>query len=156
MAATSLGITVTRSQERRGDRNMYRKNHRRISFLLASLMIIAAVLLHGGRAEAAIACADTGMEGCTVMSRGAVTGDFPLCTAEMLGAQSKTGRYQPVVRSISPRGEVRADIPALSFDAFSCMMGIHFGNPETIHLTYHFSKELIISFIHKSDGKKRI
>ena len=79
-----------------------------------------------------------------------------ICTSEMLGVQNTSYIQQLTTRCIVLKWGLRTSLSSLCPDTFQLQKSKFFMGLETSTVCSWYVDELIINYIHSSDGKKRI
>ena len=76
------------------------------------------------------------------------------CTTEMMGIRNHTGIQQLASRYIGHKRDGRLSLEFLCSNIFCLSEGRSFARFEKIYFFKQYQKELVLNYIHKSDGKK--
>ncbi|MDO5541284.1 MAG: hypothetical protein Q4F83_14675 [Eubacteriales bacterium] len=78
------------------------------------------------------------------------------CTSEMLGVCNDAGIRQLAGRFVSQKREAKTSSDILYSNFFSLEDGKFSTGSEVFQFYNHYRNELVVYYIHESDGKKRI
>lgn len=140
--------------QKRGD-SVGRKEQYRC-LILAILVFLSGMWcensMTGFRAENAAADADNAY----ILSAGDAVGEAQLCTEEMLNVRTHAGLLQLAGRLIHQSGKARPAFAFLCSDTLSLAEGKFYTGSEEISFSGQCPEELVVTYMHQSDGKKRI
>lgn len=141
---------VNASPEERGrSENSVHMQKRKITGMILIVFMLFGMCFENIKADSYFVCTPIENTNSYLMSADAVLTETQLCTNGMLGVRINAGMKQLTSRFISQSYFIYSDIFSLKEGKFST-------GSRTIQSDYHCQGGLVTSFIHKSDGKKRI
>lgn len=139
---------------------MRKKIYKRCSLLMAMFMLVSGVLFDTVNNDISFINSFTNVSeaasGSSIMFCDAVIQDAEVCTAEMLGINYTSGTQQMVSRYINQRNDGKFSFDIEHSDRFVLSEVKTLTDAEPVQDFCQYPEELVTSYIHKTDGKKRI
>ena len=125
-------------------------------FLLAILIFVSGISMENAGAEHTSAATFVNKENIYTKPADTKLADMHFCTEKLLGTVNVTESQQAFIRCSNKKRETKWSLAFLCVDSFSLHKeenATHEGPVETV---YQGPEELVILYIHETDGKKRI
>lgn len=127
-----------------------------ICLILALLVFLSGMWWENSMTDFFAEYASAGESSIPILSDGDAVSEAQLCTEEMLNVRTQVGLLQLTGRRLQPTRKVRlaqelpySDYPISAERKF-------FTGSEELHFFIPCPEELVVNYIHQSDGKKRI
>lgn len=127
-----------------------------ICLLLAVLIFLSGMWFENDRADSFAECVSTGVCSSDILSADDTVSRAQLCTEEMLSVRINVGLLQLAGRFAFQTRRARLLVNFLYLDPLSTAEGKFFPSSEETHFFSQCPDELVVNYIHLSDGKKRI
>lgn len=134
---------------------MRSRNRKIICVILAMIIALSGTYVENTKTGLGYQDASADTHTSCLESAEALVRDIQICTTEMLGIRDnvQTGRLS--VRLDGSHKEIKSSPGFLCSKLFSLAEKKFFTSSEFISLIMQWPHELVINYIHKSDGKKR-
>lgn len=126
----------------------------KVSFILALLVFLNGMCFGGVRTDLAFTPTPVEKPDSYIGSVDVNIEDEQLCTTEMLGVRNDVGVQSLTVRNTNAR-EIKQAPHFLCVDAFSLEQEKCVSSSQAVQVCSPCRDELVVDFIHKSDGKKK-
>lgn len=132
------------------------KNNKIVCIILVMLIFFSGFFSESVPVDNSFACAPIEKTNSCIQSAYMPTIEAQICTSEMLGVQNTSYIQQLTSRCIALKWGLRTSFSSLCPDTFQLQKSKFFIGLETSTVCSLYVDELIINYIHSSDGKKRI
>lgn len=132
------------------------KNNKIVCIILVMLIFFSGFFIESVPVDNSFACAPIEKTNSCIQSVYMPTIEAQVCTSEMLGVQNTSYMQQLTSRCIALKWGLRTSLSSLCPDTFQLQKSKFFIGLETSTVCSLYVDELIINYIHSSDGKKRI
>lgn len=138
------------------------RGQKMVSFILAVMVLVGGVCLEVENAHASLydaACyvnRSNDTHGGAGLAVDTTIEAVPMCNWEMLGIRSRTGLQELAGRYINQKRESFLSLAVVHTDIIASLEEMFFYSLERIPFLVRDSEELVIYYIHQSDGKKKI
>lgn len=135
---------------------MHIKKQRLLCFVLIILVFISGMCFENIKTEVSAECVSTENVNSYIMPRDVTMVDAEHCTTEMMGIRNGAGIRRLTNGYPGHKRESRTFLEFLYSNIFSLSEGKIPTRFEIIYFLNQNQEELVLKYIHKSDGKKRI
>lgn len=132
------------------------RNYKTICFILAIIVLLSVMGLDNMKPASSFGCAPMEKIHCYLLSADAANKDAQLCTTEMLEIYDNIVMQQLTSQLFSEDRETSVSLDFLSFNSFFISKGRFCTGLRGIQFLNQKNNEIVITYIHNSDGKKRI
>lgn len=134
---------------------MRNKRQKWICVLITLFVFLAGMCFEDIQAGSEFICAPALAEASFISAADTFITDAQACTAEMLGIRGNTRLEQSTIRFANRGRDTKISLDFLWQTLFSINEEQSDTGFEGIQFACRFRNELVINYIHKSDGKKR-
>lgn len=131
------------------------KSSKTICFFLAVLALLSGIYFENIKMDSSFVCAPAGVNASRFLAY-PIINDAKACTTEMLEVHSSIGLQQLAGRYISQKREIKAPLDFLCSGFFSLLEERFFTGSKLVRFFHQKPHGLVTSYIHRSDGKKRV
>ena len=124
--------------------------------ILAMLVLLTCMHFEDCNASTVRACATVASPYSQELTRGVAFTNAELCTTEMLGERRNAGAQQLTSRYINQKREWNTSLSLLYIAILAFLCRKLLTSAEAVCFFQHRLAELVIRYIHRTDGKKRI
>ena len=135
---------------------MYNKRNKLIYVLIILSVVISGMYFENFKADSAFVCSPAEKTNSYISSVNAAITKVHACTTEMLGIHGSMELEQLTIRFANQRRDIKMSLDFLCQIIFCINERKSYAVFEEIQFVSGNQDELIINYIHKSDGKKRI
>ena len=135
---------------------MRTKQSRLISVMLMLFILVSGMYFDCFRVDSGFVCAPEQASVSSMVPVDSVIADAKSCTVETIGSRGNLGQGQFISRLAQQRRDTKVALSLLALNIFSLNEGKFYTHFETIQSVSENQQELVINYIHKSDGKKHI
>ncbi|MGN0480906.1 MAG: hypothetical protein ACI4EV_04985 [Lachnospiraceae bacterium] len=135
---------------------MHKRTNKLICVLITLLVFISGMCFENIKVDSVLERATVRTADAYILPVDAVMTDTTACTTEMLGIGSHTALTQLSVGFATTRVGARLIQYLLGQNIFSLCEGKSYTSFEAIRVISENQHKLVVNYIHKSDGKKRI
>lgn len=135
---------------------MRKKRNELLCVLITLFVFISGMYFEDLKVDSIFVCAATEASNSYMLSVDPVVTDTKACTTEMLGIRESTGLGQLTTRFSYQRGHTKLSLDYLCRTIFFLKEGKSYANCEKVQFVLKNQDDLVVNYIHKSDGKKRI
>ena len=132
------------------------KNYRIISFITAIIIFLTGLYFDNNELNTSLATSSVGTTSSCITKTATINPCEQGCTPELLGIRSAGSIQQLSNRLISQQKETKISLDVLDANIPFINKGTFFTNLSAIQIFCPKTDELVINYIHESDGKKRI
>ena len=132
------------------------KNYRIISFITAILIFLSGLYFDNNESNTLFATSSVETANSCITKAAAINPCEQGCTSELLGIRSAGSVQQLSNRLISQKRETKISLDFLYSNFLFINKGTFFTSLSAIRFFCPKTDELVINYIHESDGKKRI
>lgn len=132
------------------------KNNKIVCIIFAMIVFLSGFFIESVPEDNSFACAPIEKTNSCIQSVYMPTIEAQICTLEMLGVQNTRYIQQLTSRCIALKWGLRTSLSSLYPDTFQLQKSKFFIGLEASTVCSWYVDELIINYIHSSDGKKRI
>ena len=130
--------------------------HRIAVLVLAVLVLLAGANIENVSAENSSVVTTVNKSNIYTKSADTELSDMHFCTAKLLGTVNNTESQRAVTRCINKKRETKWSLDFLCSQSISFQKENYSVSSEPAEISYQGPEELVILYIHESDGKKRI
>lgn len=130
------------------------KNYKIVCIILSIIVSLSGIFLEDVEADNTFAWSPNEITNSYIQSASATIEDAQVCTTETLGVRSNSRTQQLTGRYTSQKGEFKRSHNFLCPNIFLLQEGRFFSGSEITQIRSGCFSELVINYIHKSDGKK--
>lgn len=139
-----------------GEPLVHFKNQKIVCIFLVIFMFLSGMCFENIKTDSPLAYAPIEKsDSCIDTCKTAVI-DVQACTIEMLGVRSYSGFQHLSNRCMNPKREIKLSFDFLGTNLLSSSEGRFYTSYVTFYSFAQGQKKLVLNYIHKSDGKKRI
>lgn len=135
---------------------MRKKQSRLISVMFMLFILVSGMYFDSFRVDSGFACAPEQASASSMVPVDSVIADAKSCTVETIGSRGNLGQGQFMGRLAQQRRDTKVALSLLCLNIVSLNEGKFYTHFETIQSVSENQQELVINYIHKSDGKKHI
>lgn len=135
---------------------MRTKRNKLICFILTILVLLLGIYFESIKTDSLFVYAPVEGTDVQTLSYGAVLREADFCTTEMLGVRNYGGIQQLTSCYLNQEKVARVSLNFLCSDVFSMLGEKFFTGSEVMRFHSQYQEELVVHYIEKSDGKKRI
>ena len=135
---------------------MRAKRNKIFCILITLLVFISGMYFEDIKVDSVFASTPTETTNIYISDISHVITDTLVCTAEMLGVRGNMVTGQYTIRFANQKRDTRVSLEFLCRNIFSINQGESYGSFEEVQSISRSQDELVLKYIHKSDGKKRI
>lgn len=127
-----------------------------ICLILAILVFLSGMWWENSITDSFTEYAAMGESSTPILSDGDAVTEAQLCTEEMLNVRTQVGLLQLAGRFIHPTRKARLILDFQCSDILSSADGKLYTGSEEMRFFIQCPEELVVNYIHQSDGKKKI
>lgn len=127
-----------------------------ICLILAILVFLSGIWCENSITDSFMEYAAMGESSPHILFDGDAVTEAQLCTEEMLNVRTHVGLLQLAGRFLHPTRRARLAYDLLCPDHLLSAEGKFFTGSEKMHFFIQCPEELVVNYIHQSDGKKKI